>query len=293
MEGKRVKLNSTAVGTCYILVTAFCFALMSLLVRLAGDLPAIQKAFFRNVIAAIIAVPMLFRSEEKFRIHPGCLPDLFFRALLGTVGVVSNFWAVDHIGIADANVLNRLAPFFAVVMSAFLLKEKPGKVDILCVIAAFCGAVFLVRPGAGLIRLPALVGVLGGLCAGTASTFVRRLGQRGERGSMIVAFFSCFSCLISLPFLLFDFHPMTGRQWLLLLSAGAAGGVGQLCLTRAYRAAPAREISIFDYTQALHGAWLGAVFLGEIPGRSSIIGYCIIIGSAVFRYFYNRRLHHP
>ena len=38
-------------GIFYITLAAFCFAMMSLFVRLSGDLPPMQKAFFRNFVA--------------------------------------------------------------------------------------------------------------------------------------------------------------------------------------------------------------------------------------------------
>ena len=262
---------------------------MSLFVRLSGDLPVMQKAFFRNLVAAAAAAGLLLRSGGDFRLHPGCALTLFKRCAFGTAGLLANFWAIDRIGIADANMLNKLAPFFAVIMSIFILKELPGLVDILSVAVAFAGAVLVVRPSAGLASLPALVGVAGGFFAGLAYTYVRKLGMMGERSGIIVLCFSVFSCLVCLPFLLFDYHPMSGRQWLLLLLAGCAAAGGQLSVTAAYRLAPAREISVYDYSQVIYAALLGILVLGEWPRRLSVLGYAVIIAAAVGRYLYGRK----
>ena len=286
--GKQPK-NDVLRGTVFILIAAFFFSLLSIFVRLSGDLPVMQKAFFRNFMALLVTGCALLRSKEKVRIQPGCLPYHLLRSLFGTVGMIANFWAIDRIGIADANMLNKLSPFFVVLLSAPILKEKPGRVDILCVLAAFAGAVLVVRPSAGVASLPALVGVLGGLCAGIAYTFLRKMGLKGERGAVIVVFFSAFSCLACLPALLFDYHPMTGRQLLFLLLAGSSAAAAQLSITAAYRCAPARDISIFDYSQVLHAALLGFLLLGEVPQRLSILGYAVIISAAVFRFVYNKR----
>ena len=48
----------------------------------------------------------------------------------------------------------------------------------------------------------AMIGVIGGLGAGIAYTFVRKLGKKGERGPIIVMVFSTFSCLCTVPFLI-------------------------------------------------------------------------------------------
>ena len=140
-----------------------------------------------------------------------------------------------------------------------------------------------------LISLPALAGALGGLGAGAAYTFVRYLGARGENGSRIVFYFSAFSCLACLPFLLLDYAPMSARQLVYLLLAGVFACVGQLGITKAYVCAPAKEISVYDYTQVLYAAALGFFVFGEVPDWLSVLGYVLICGAGVGMFLYNRR----
>lgn len=274
-------------GILFIIMAGFFFALMSFFVRMAGDLPTMQKAFFRNAVAALAAVFLLIRSPEGFHIRKSSWPDLMMRSICGTIGLICNFYAVDRLAIADANILNKLSPFFAIIMSYFILKEKAGKVDWLCVITAFLGAVLVVKPSMNMQFLYAMVGVAGGLGAGIAYTFVRKLGKSGERGPVIVMVFSVFSCLVSAPFLFIGAKPMSGFQLLMLLLAGGAATGGQLSITKAYTKAPAKEISVFDYSQVLFAAALGFIFLDQLPDILSIIGYIVIIGSAVFKWYYN------
>jgi len=257
---------------------------MTFFIRLSGDLPTMQKAFFRNAVAALITCVLLMRSKEKFHIKKESFVDLVFRCLFGTTGLICNFYAIDHLGIADANMLNKLSPFFAILLSIPLLKEVPSKMDIIATIIAFIGALFIIRPGGNLSVIPALIGLYGGFGAGIAYAFVRRLGKKGERTPIIVLCFSLFSCLVTAPFLIFDYHPMSLRQWLCLISAGIFASVGQFGITSAYRFAPAKEISVFDYTQVIFAALLGIIFLHETPGILSIIGYIIIIGMAFLRW---------
>ena len=65
---------------------------------------------------------------------------------------------------------------------------------------------------------------------------------------------------------------------------GTAAALGQFSITSAYRFAPAKNISVFDYTQVIFAAILGFIFLGEFPTIYSFIGYAIIIGVAVVRW---------
>ena len=276
-------------GILFIILAGFFFASMSFFVRLSGDLPTMEKAFFRNAVAVLVAAFMLARTKEGFHVQKGSWPDLLMRSFCGTVGLICNFYAVDHINIADANILNKLSPFFAILMSYFILKEKANKVEWACVAVAFIGAVFVVKPAFNMQFVNAMIGVTGGLGAGIAYTFVRKLGKKGERGPIIVMVFSTFSCLCTVPFLISEFQPMKAVQLLCLLMAGVSAAGGQIFITKAYTKAPAKEISVFDYTQVLFAALLGFVFFGQIPDWMSLVGYLIIIGSAIFKWNYLRK----
>ena len=82
-----------------------------------------------------------------------------------------------------------------------------------------------------------------------AYTFVRKLGARGENSLRIVFYFSLFSTLLTLPFFLVSPVQLTGHQLLMLLLCGCSACVGQFGITQAYLLAPAKEISVYDYSQ--------------------------------------------
>ena len=281
-----MKMSQKNQGIMYIIMAAFFFACMSFFIRKAGDLPTMQKGFFRNVVAMFAATVMLLRTEDKFKIKKGSIPSLLLRAICGTIGLICNYYAIDHMNISDANILNKLAPFFAIIMSALILNEYANRFEWSMVIVAFIGALFVVKPTLDMKCIPAVVAAIGGLGAGTAYTFVRKLGKQGERGPVIVMFFSTFSCIITLPFVIFDYHPMTLRQLIYLLIAGSCAAAGQFTVTQAYTKAPAKDISVFDYSQVLFAAILGFLFLNQIPDIYSIIGYIIIIGAAIIKWIH-------
>ena len=280
--------NDKIKGITFILLAAFGFSLMTFFVRISGDLPTMQKAFFRNFVALIVASSAIIKSGEGFHIGKGNRLDVFLRSAFGTAGLIANFYAVDRLGIADANMLNKLSPFFAIILSIFILKEIPSRFDILTTIIAFIGALFIIRPtGTFTAVFPALVGLFGGFGAGTAYVFVRKVSNKGVKTPVIVFAFSLFSCLVTLPFLIADYTPMAPIQWLYLILAGVSASLGQFSITTAYKYAPAKEISVFDYTQVIFAALLGILFLGEVPVAQSIIGYTIIIGVALIRWHKN------
>ena len=281
--------QSTWKGVLCLLLSAVAFSLMSLFVRLAGNLPTFQKAFFRNLMTTIAGVIALAKSKS-FKMKKGSLPSLLMRSITGTIGIVCNFYAIDNMNISDASILNKLAPFFSVIFSIIILKEKTSWKDWLFVCIAFVGAVFVVKPSAQIATsLPALVGVLGGLGAGVAYTYVRKLGQQGERKAYTVFFFSAFSTIVITPLMIVNYQPMEWMQLVFLLLAGCMAVCAQFSVTAAYSFAPAKSISVYDYTQVLFTALWAAIFLTEFPDWLSVVGYVIIIGAALTKFLVDRK----
>ncbi len=287
----RIKLSNKTKGILCILVSAFCFTFMNAFVRLAGDLPSIQKSFFRNLVAFVFALCILLKSKTPLLpSRKSNLGVLILRSVCGTVGILCNFYAVDHLLLSDASMLNKMSPFFVIIFSFIFLKERTTLVQTLGVLAAFAGSLLIIKPTfTNMELIPSLLGFIGGMGAGAAYTAVRWLGLHGEKGSYIVFFFSGFSCLVTLPFLIFDFHYMTPLQWLILIGAGLAAAGGQFSITAAYKYAPAKEISVYDYSQVIFSAVLGFFLFAQIPDVWSVIGYIVICGAAVAMFIYNNR----
>lgn len=278
-------MNKKYKGIIYIVLSALCFAFMNTFVRLAGDLPSVQKSFFRNFVALIFAAIVLKRSGIGFSFKKEDLKLFTLRSLCGTIGILCNFYAIDRLVLADASMLNKMSPFFAILFSFFLLRERVDFIQIISVLGAFIGSIFIIKPSfSNAALIPSMVGFLGGMAAGAAYTFVRLLGQRGVKGPFIVFFFSTFSCVVTLPMFIFNFHSMTALQFMYLLLAGLAAAGGQFSITSAYFYAPAKEISVYDYSQIIFSALLGFLLFSQVPDVYSILGYFIICGMALLMF---------
>ncbi len=284
------KLNQKSQAILLMLCSALCFALMNVFVRLSGDLPSPQKAFFRNIVAIPFAAAVILGEKERPKIEARNIPGLILRSTLGTVGILCNFYAVDHMLLADASILNRLSPFVTVLLSWIFMKERLDRVQGISVIIAFCGALCIIRPGLdSLTSFPALLATIGGICAGAAYTTVRWLTQRGVNKAFIVFFFSVFSCVALLPNLLLNYQPMTVAQFISLMLAGLAGAGGQFSVTYAYSKAPSREISVFDYTIVIFAGIFGYFIFDQVPDIMSFLGYFTICGISVIMFLHSNR----
>ena len=290
-KGEQVGISKLRGGLC-ICLSAFGFALMAMFVRfvdVVGEpMPAIQKAFFRNLVALAIALPAFLktcRSETMARIGAMSSRDwamLIARAVLGTLGIFTNFYAISAIPICDAMALNKTAPFFTLIACWAFMGEQMKPRQMLCVIGAFIGATLVIKPGfAGGFGSAALVGLSSGAFAGVAYALLHGLGKRGIPASFIIMFFSAFSCVACIPFIVAVGRSMNSAQIASLCGAGVGAALGQFGITWAYRFAEPRQIAVYDYTGILFTAALGFVAFGQVPDALSCIGFAVIVAMAV------------
>lgn len=285
-------LSNKTKGIICILLSALCFSGMSSFINLSGDLPVPQKVFFRNLVALFCASVILLKNHEPFKPTQRCLKYHFLRSTVGLIGVFGNFYATTHMAhTADAAMLNKLSPFATLIFSALFLKEKVKSKQVIAIVIAFVGAMFVIKPTFSNVELvPSLAGFVGGLSAGAAYTTVRHMANKGENGRFTVFFFSAFSVAVTAPYLIFNYHPMTMQQLFYLVMVGICAAGGQFAITAAYTFAPSSQISIYDYSNIIFTAIEGYFFLGhQIPDTLSIVGYLIICLMAVWMFIYNNK----
>lgn len=282
-------LSNRNKGILFIIISAFGFAMMSAFVKLSGDLPSFQKTFFRNLVSCIVTLFFILKYKVSFFGKKENQKILILRSLFGTLGIVLNFYAIDNLILSDANMLNKLSPFFVIIFCALFLKEKINLKQSVAIATAFLGTLFIIKPTFSMEIIPAIIGIAGAIFAAAAYTCLRKLGGK-ENHYTIVFYFSLFSTIVLLPFIIAVYTPMSIKQFIYLILAGTFATIGQFGITLAYKYAPAKEISIFDYSNIIFSAIISLVFFNVLPDYLSFIGYLIIFGASLYMFIYNKKL---
>ena len=282
-------MNRKTKGVFLIILSALGYAIMGTFVKLSGDLPVAEKVFFRNLIGCIVALYIIIKKGDPLFGNKENRPALFLRGIGGTLGAMANFYAIGHLLLPNALMLNQLSPFFLIIFSYLFLKENIKLFQSLSLIVAFIGVLFIIRPSSGMRILPALIGLSSAFFAGMSFTAIRYLGTR-EKTETIVFFFSFFSVIFTIPLIALHFVPLSMKQIIFLLLAGISTSIAQFALTAAYRYSPAKEISIFSYTQIIFAGLLSLMIWGQVPNRTSLIGYVLVLFAALLIFVYNNKL---
>lgn len=277
-------------GAAFLVLSSFFFALMSVFVSLAGDVPFYQKALFRNLVPALAAGAALWRAGIPVRVPKESRLPLTLRCISGLISVYCNYYGISHLPLANANSLNKLGPFFAILFAAAFLHERISRPQLYCVLLALTGSMFLIVPSMETLGFASVVALAGGIASGAAHAALRATqAGKGIEGSVIVFVFSASSTVVTMIPCLIGWTPMTAQQFICLLLAGGSCTAAQYSLTWAYRCASPKDISIYDSTQIIFSAVMGFVIFGQIPIVTSFIAYTLIILASALLFMHNKR----
>lgn len=262
---------------------------MQLFVSLtSSEISVYEQVMFRNLVGIFFAGYFIRKQKLSWFGTKKQQPFLFGRSCAGFLGLIFFFYATRHTHIADATILNRTGPFFTSLFSALFLKEHilPAQWIALCFV--FGGGVLASGPTFDSAPFPLLLALLSAIMNAVAYTLLAYF--RGKVHSMtVIMHFSVFSTIASIPFLIHDISIPSLRDFFMLVMIAVLGSLGQICITTAYRKAPASEISIYDQLSVIASILLGWMFLNQVPTMHTILGGAIVIFASLWIYSYNKR----
>ncbi|MEO0560115.1 MAG: DMT family transporter [Bacteroidota bacterium] len=261
-----------------------------LLIRFAGDTPALAIAAWRTMFVAVIMLPIAWTTKREE------IQQLTRRewGLVGAAGVFLSGHFMMWIGsvqlttVASASVLVAMAPVFIAILGALFLRERPTRRTTLAILAAVFGAV-LIGIGEASPRETALPNpMLGNALALTAALLVSvylLIGRSVRQRTSFVTYFALLSTVAALTTLatclalgveLIHPLPMLGLFLLMGLGPGLLGH-GSFNLALAYfSAAFLGLLSLAEPVIATFGA---LVLFKEVPSALTLVGAVIVLAA--------------
>lgn len=277
-------------GIFFMILASSSFATMNLFAKLTIGVNPYQKTFISNLVATVIVSIIIIKRKESFIGKRENRKFLLTRGIMGTIAIITNYASLQYLILPNATILSKLAPFFTIIFSFILLKERITKFQIGVLITAFAGSLFVVKPSFNASVIPSLVAVLSACVSGVAYTMIRKIGNNESFWTVILSFTGIATIVTSFS-VFFDNSNLYGLNLLFLVLSGVSFTLGQVFLTLAYRNAPASEISVYDFFGLVLAAVYGFIFLSEMPDASSWVGYFIIVAVSITNISYSKRLN--
>jgi len=277
----RRPLSSNLKGMLMMLGASLVLTSMHGAVRyVSAGMHPFEVAFFRNLFGLLTVMPLLVRGGwgSLRSQHPWWQ---LLRGLFGLCAMLSWFYGLSVVPLAEATALSFSAAIFGSLGAALFLGERMRARRWSAVLFGFIGALIILRPGIGVFQPGALVVLFASLGWAAALLTVKHL-SRSDGVLTIVGWSSILLTVFSLPpALLVWTAPSAAQLWWLLL-IGSLATLGHLAMTSAFKLADASAVFPIDFTRLLWASAIGLVAFGEWPDRWTWIGGSVIFASTAY-----------
>ncbi len=269
----------------------FMFTVMNMFAKmLSANHSVIEIAFYRNLIACLPFLIMIFAFGRREILVIRTKPSLVgIRAVIGTLSLVTTFYAYKLMPMADATALLFTASLFIPVLGVFFLKETVGPYRWSAIAIGFIGVLIMSHPSGDVYTLGILVCLFAALLHAVLQIILRYLGRYESPETISFYFFVIGVFLTALPLPFIAVRP-TMAEVPLLIGVGLSGAGAQWLLSIAFRNAKAAIVTVFNYSSIVWAALFGWMIWAEWPAPTVITGAVIVIASNILMIWRESRL---
>jgi len=269
----------------------FMFTVMNMFAKLlSANHSVIEIAFYRNLIACLPFLIMIFAFGRREILVIRTKPSLVgIRAVIGTMSLVTTFYAYSLMPMADTTALLFTASLFIPVLGVIFLKESVGIYRWSAVAIGFIGVLIMSHPSGDVYTLGILVALFAALLHAVLQIILRYLGRYESPETISFYFFVIGVFLTALPLPFIAVRP-TMAEVPLLIGVGLSGAAAQWLLSIAFRNARAAIVTVFNYSSIVWAALFGWMIWAEWPAPTVIAGAAIVIASNILMIWRESRL---
>ncbi len=254
---------------------------MHALVRhVGGELHPFEIGFFRNLFGFVAVLPLAVRGGRQVLVS--AQPRLqLLRGAVGVVALMTWFYALSIVPIAEATALSFTASVFAAIGAVVFLGETMGIRRWAAVGLGFAGMIVILRPGVSAVSPGALLVLLSAVCWGSGVVIVKRLSRTDSTVTIVTWMAAMMVVLSSVPALwVWETPTLVQLGW--LAAIGALGTIGMLSFTQALKMVDATTILPLDFARLVWASLIGLWAFGERPDAATWVGGAIIVASTSY-----------
>ncbi len=272
-----------------MLLASLFFAIVGAFAKiLSREMPSVEVVFFRNLISLLFVTATIFKYPIK---QSGGKPWLlFFRGLMGLLGVLAFFYNIAHISLADAMTFSRTSPIWTAIFAYIFLGEKISKKGWIAIFVGFIGVVMIMKPNGLTFSKTDIIGIASGILAALAYTSVRELRKYYDARIIVISFMfmgSLFPAIFmwisnyyyvpNLDFMSAKFVLPSGILWLYIVGLGAFAALAQIYMTKAYGSTKAGIVGASSYAVILFSIFVGVALGDALPDFIGAFGIMLVV----------------
>ena len=270
----------------YMIFSVIAFSLMNTVVKFLNDFSAYQIVFFRSIGTLFFTVPLILKA--KIPILGNNKKLLFIRGLAGVISLTTFFQALNYLAIGTAVSLRYTSPIFAAILALIFLKEKIKPVQWFLFLLSFTGVLVIKGFGVDVDSMGIVLVLLSAISLGVIFVVIRKIGDT-ENPLVIINYFMVMAFVFGGIMSINNWKNPNLVEWLLLLSLGIFGYVGQLYMTKALQSHETNVIAPLKYLEVIFMIVIGAFWFGEIYTLWTLLGVFLIMFGLLYNIYLKRK----
>lgn len=265
-------------GVTFMLISVVCFALMNLVVKFLGHIPATELVFFRSLVSLILSLHFLLRrnispwgNQKKW---------LILRGVFGVTALTTFFYTLQHLPLAAAITLQYLSPIFTAILAVALLGEKVKGYQWLFFLISFAGIAIIRGFDERIDTTFVLLGIGSALFAGLAYSAIGKL-KKSDHPVVIVFYFPLIATPIMGVVSLFYWVTPIGWDWLLLIAMGVLTQIAQVYMTKAFQSTDLSALAGMKYLGVVFALSFDFFIFGVRYAPLTLLGIAMVISGVL------------
>lgn len=270
----------------YMIFSVIAFSLMNAVVKYLNNFSAYQIVFFRSIGTLFFTVPLIIKA--KIPMLGNNKKWLFLRGLAGVFSLTCFFQSLNYLAVGTAVSLRYTSPIFATIFALIFLNEKIKSIQWFLFLLAFVGVLIIKGFGVDVNTTGVIFILLSAISLGVIFVIIRKLGN-SENPLVIINYFMVMAFIFGGIMSINHWRNPSLIEWLLLLSLGVFGYIGQLYMTKALQSHETNVIAPLKYLEVVFMIVIGAVWFGEIYNLWTLLGVLLIMFGLIYNVYIKRK----
>ena len=281
MENLNRTIDIKFLNKLNLVLASLFFSIMTVCVKKIGvRIPVYELVFFRSLIS--ISITSFIIKKRKINPWGNNKTLLFIRGLLGTLALLSIFYAIRTMPLSISTVIQYTYPIFISIFAAIFINEKVTSNIFFGLIFGWLGILILLNPSQladlnlEISNKSVSIAFLGAISTALAYVTVKKLSY-DEDIFVIIKYFPLVSLIVLSPYVIFNWITPNLFELIWIIGIGIFTQLGQTFLTIGLKNMQASEASSINYLQLVFASIWGILIFEEIINIKFILGSILVL----------------
>ena len=264
-----------------LVLASLFFSIMTVCVKkIDARIPVHELVFFRSLIS--ISITSFIIKKKEINPWGNNKTLLVIRGLLGTLALLSIFYAIRNMPLSISTVIQYTYPIFISIFASIFINEKVTKNIFFGLIFGWLGILILLNPSQladlnlEISNKSVSIAFLGAISTALAYVTVKKLSYN-EDVFVIIKYFPLVSIIVLSPYVIINWITPNLFELIWIISIGIFTQLGQTFLTIGLKNMQASEASSINYLQVVFASIWGILIFEEIINIKFILGSILVL----------------